>query len=112
MNVMWDAMRTTHDSACIYFLICVIFGDFMLLNLFLAILIQVIYCILCITKWPEMLPDRGRYPGGGIQGRISVSQILCENFVCNLFGVFKDLHGYKLSYALAHVYHARRFGEL
>ena len=34
--------------------------------------------------------------GGGRrvrQGRISVSQILCEIFVCNLFGVFQDLHG-------------------
>ena len=33
--------------------------------------------------------------GGGLpQGRLSVSQILCDSFVRSLFGVFKDLHGY------------------
>ena len=31
--------------------------------------------------------------GGGGQGRISVSQVLCEISVSNLFGVFQDLHG-------------------
>ena len=49
---------------------------------------------------------RGR--GGGIQGRISVSQILCDIFVRNLFGVFKDPPGC----AFAHLYHARGFGLL
>ena len=29
--------------------------------------------------------------GGGIQVRISAFQILYKSFVCNLFGVFKDL---------------------
>ena len=48
------------------------------------------------------------FKGGGImQGRISVSQILCKIFVRNLFGVFKDLQGYTLRCALAHLYHAK-----
>ena len=34
-----------------------------------------------------------------MQGRISVSQILCDIFVRNLFGVFKELHGYMLGWA-------------
>ena len=46
------------------------------------------------------------------QGRISVSQTLCEIFVHNLFGVFKDLHRYVLDCAFAHVYHAKGFGQL
>ena len=48
--------------------------------------------------------------GGVIQGRSSVSQILCEIAVHNLFGVFKDLHGYMLGSAFAHLYHVRGFG--
>ena len=52
-----------------------------------------------------------KYPrGGGILGRISVSQILRDIFVRNLFGVFKDLHGYTLGCAFAHLYHAKGFG--
>ena len=52
------------------------------------------------------------YREGGItQGRISVSQILCENFVRNLFGVFKGLHGYTLGCAFAHVHHDEGFGS-
>ena len=43
-------------------------------------------------------------PGVGIaQGRISVSQLLCEIFVLNLVGVLKDLHGYALGCAFAHL---------
>ena len=52
--------------------------------------------------------------GGGawiIRGRISVVQILYNSFVRNLFGVFKDLHGYTLGRAFAHLYHAKGFGE-
>ncbi|KAJ9468458.1 Sodium channel protein 60E [Diplonema papillatum] len=39
-TVMWDAMRSTHPSSTLYFLTLVICGDFIVLNLFLAILIQ------------------------------------------------------------------------
>ena len=53
-------------------------------------------------------------PGGGggrvTQGRISGSQILCEVFLRNLFGVFKDLHGCMLGCAFAHSCHARGLG--
>eukprot|EP00755_Sulcionema_specki_P002765 Sspe_Gene.27001::Locus_11437_Transcript_3_5_Confidence_0.286_Length_6396::g.27001::m.27001 len=38
--VMWDAMLSTGHASCIYFLILVVCGDFLILNLFLAILIQ------------------------------------------------------------------------
>ena len=41
--------------------------------------------------------------GGGAQGRISVSQTLCEFFVRNLFGVVKDLHRPPLGCAFAHL---------
>ena len=51
--------------------------------------------------------DRG---GGGVQGRNSVSQILCEIFVRNLFSVYKDLHGDTLGCAFAHLHHAKGFG--
>ena len=33
-----------------------------------------------------------------IQAKIYATQILYENFVCNLFHVFKDLCGYTLSH--------------
>ena len=39
-----------------------------------------------------------------------MSQILCEPSVRNLFGVFKELHGYTLGCAFAHLYHAKGFG--
>eukprot|EP01062_Namystynia_karyoxenos_P001518 TRINITY_DN1051_c0_g3_i1.p1 TRINITY_DN1051_c0_g3~~TRINITY_DN1051_c0_g3_i1.p1 ORF type:complete len:2258 (+),score=709.38 TRINITY_DN1051_c0_g3_i1:430-6774(+) len=37
---MWDAMRTTTPLSCLYFVSLVILGDFLFLNLFLAILIN------------------------------------------------------------------------
>ena len=37
---MWSAMRGTSPAACIYFICLVLFGDFIILNLFLAILIN------------------------------------------------------------------------
>eukprot|EP01065_Artemidia_motanka_P016648 TRINITY_DN2025_c3_g1_i4.p1 TRINITY_DN2025_c3_g1~~TRINITY_DN2025_c3_g1_i4.p1 ORF type:complete len:1864 (+),score=575.12 TRINITY_DN2025_c3_g1_i4:699-5594(+) len=40
VNVMWNAMRATHWLSAVYFIILVICGDFLILNLFLAILIQ------------------------------------------------------------------------
>eukprot|EP01062_Namystynia_karyoxenos_P015970 TRINITY_DN1582_c0_g5_i1.p1 TRINITY_DN1582_c0_g5~~TRINITY_DN1582_c0_g5_i1.p1 ORF type:complete len:2356 (+),score=741.40 TRINITY_DN1582_c0_g5_i1:94-7161(+) len=40
VNVMWNAMRSTHPAMSLFFLILVICGDFVILNLFLAILIQ------------------------------------------------------------------------
>eukprot|EP01063_Lacrimia_lanifica_P031393 TRINITY_DN5161_c0_g1_i1.p1 TRINITY_DN5161_c0_g1~~TRINITY_DN5161_c0_g1_i1.p1 ORF type:complete len:2672 (+),score=931.23 TRINITY_DN5161_c0_g1_i1:185-8200(+) len=40
VNVMWAAMRATHPLAAVYFVVLVICGDFVILNLFLAILIQ------------------------------------------------------------------------
>ena len=55
--------------------------------------------------------DRGG-GGGVIQGRISVSQILCEIFVGNLFGVLKDLDRYTLGCAFAHLHYAKGFGSL
>eukprot|EP01062_Namystynia_karyoxenos_P068939 TRINITY_DN6409_c0_g1_i2.p1 TRINITY_DN6409_c0_g1~~TRINITY_DN6409_c0_g1_i2.p1 ORF type:complete len:2273 (+),score=828.29 TRINITY_DN6409_c0_g1_i2:84-6902(+) len=39
VNVMWDAMSKTSPIACVYFIILVLCGDFLILNLFLAILI-------------------------------------------------------------------------
>ena len=49
--------------------------------------------------------------GGAIPGRISVSRILCELFVRNLFGVSQHLHRDALGCAFAHGYHAEGFGE-
>ena len=46
-----------------------------------------------------------------MQAGIPVSQILCEILVHNLFGVFKDLHGYILGCAFAHLYYAKGFGQ-
>eukprot|EP00756_Hemistasia_phaeocysticola_P019108 Hpha_TRINITY_DN15640_c10_g1::TRINITY_DN15640_c10_g1_i1::g.97884::m.97884 len=40
VNVMWSAMRATHSAYCLFFLVLVVCGDFVILNLFLAILIQ------------------------------------------------------------------------
>eukprot|EP01062_Namystynia_karyoxenos_P015967 TRINITY_DN1582_c0_g3_i1.p1 TRINITY_DN1582_c0_g3~~TRINITY_DN1582_c0_g3_i1.p1 ORF type:complete len:2340 (+),score=847.86 TRINITY_DN1582_c0_g3_i1:111-7130(+) len=40
VNVMWNAMRAQHWVAALYFIALVICGDFLILNLFLAILIQ------------------------------------------------------------------------
>ena len=40
VEVMWDSMRATHPALAVYFLILVVCGDFVVLNLFLAILIQ------------------------------------------------------------------------
>ena len=48
--------------------------------------------------------------GGSTQGRVPASQILCEIFVRDLFGVFADLRGYTLGSAFAHLYRARGFG--
>ena len=39
--------------------------------------------------------------GGGLYGGEGVSQSLCDVFVCSLFGVFEDLHGYLLGSAFA-----------
>ena len=46
--------------------------------------------------------------GGG--GRISVSENLCEIPVRNLFGGFKELHGYPFGWAFAPLSPAARFG--
>ena len=40
VNIMWDAMRSVGKGSSIYFLTLVVCGDFLILNLFLAILIQ------------------------------------------------------------------------
>eukprot|EP00756_Hemistasia_phaeocysticola_P006536 Hpha_TRINITY_DN13881_c0_g2::TRINITY_DN13881_c0_g2_i1::g.70008::m.70008 len=40
VNVMWDAMTVSGEGSAIFFLVLVICGDFLILNLFLAILIQ------------------------------------------------------------------------
>ena len=40
VNVMWNCMYYVHPVAVLYFLFLVILGDFLLLNLFLAILIK------------------------------------------------------------------------
>ena len=40
VEIMWNAMRGAHVAYCLYFLVLVICGDFVILNLFLAILIQ------------------------------------------------------------------------
>ena len=40
MIPMWNAMRATHPAACLYFVSLVLLGDFIILNLFLAILIN------------------------------------------------------------------------
>ena len=67
---------------------------------------------LCV--WPTAMHIDGLrsacWAGGVIQRRISVSQILCEVFVRNLFGAFKDLHEYVLDCAFAHLYYAKGFG--
>eukprot|EP01062_Namystynia_karyoxenos_P001522 TRINITY_DN1051_c1_g1_i1.p1 TRINITY_DN1051_c1_g1~~TRINITY_DN1051_c1_g1_i1.p1 ORF type:complete len:2267 (+),score=738.59 TRINITY_DN1051_c1_g1_i1:119-6919(+) len=39
VNVMWDAMLAVSPAAAVYFIVLVICGDFLILNLFLAILI-------------------------------------------------------------------------
>eukprot|EP01012_Entosiphon_sulcatum_P053801 TRINITY_DN740_c0_g1_i1.p1 TRINITY_DN740_c0_g1~~TRINITY_DN740_c0_g1_i1.p1 ORF type:complete len:2364 (+),score=263.90 TRINITY_DN740_c0_g1_i1:1645-8736(+) len=39
-NVMWDGMRATGPGAAVFFVLMVILGDFVFLNLFLAILIK------------------------------------------------------------------------
>ena len=35
-----------------------------------------------------------------VPGRSSVSEILCEMLVCNLFGIFEDLHGVSIRLCL------------
>eukprot|EP01065_Artemidia_motanka_P052348 TRINITY_DN9431_c0_g1_i1.p1 TRINITY_DN9431_c0_g1~~TRINITY_DN9431_c0_g1_i1.p1 ORF type:complete len:1882 (+),score=565.62 TRINITY_DN9431_c0_g1_i1:528-5648(+) len=40
VNVMWNAMTASGEASAIYFLVLVVCGDFLILNLFLAILIQ------------------------------------------------------------------------
>ena len=39
-DLMWLTMRATNEAASLYFLFCVVTGDFIILNLFLAILIS------------------------------------------------------------------------
>ena len=49
---------------------------------------QCVFCrLLCLLSRPKR-----RYRGV-IQGRFSVSHILCDSFVRRLCGVFEDLHG-------------------
>ena len=48
--------------------------------------------------------------GGGMQGRISVSQTLCTIFVCKNLGVFEALHGFPLCCACAQLCHGKGFG--
>ena len=52
----------------------------------------------------------GRGEGRIIEGRVSVSQILCDIVVRTLFGGYKDLHGYALGCVFARLYHAKGFG--
>ena len=64
------------------------------------------------TPPPPTHTPYSRGGGGILPGRTSVSQILCEIFVRNLFGAFKDLHrypgGYMLGCAFAHLCRATR----
>ena len=39
-EVMYDAMRFTHWSACIYFIAVVVIGNYIVMNIFQAIVLQ------------------------------------------------------------------------
>ena len=69
-------------------------------------------CSLCLT----MGPTEGEGEINRLEHLVQKFHVkfLCticmKLFVHNLFGVFKDLHGWMLGCAFAHLYHARPFG--
>eukprot|EP00659_Diplonema_papillatum_P022930 gene22930-35140_t len=67
--IMWDAMISTGTASALYFLTLVLCGDFLILNLFLAILIQSFDTSMGMTVEEEEKADEVCPPEGGLPDR-------------------------------------------